>query len=127
VTSLLRALDAPPTAERERIDFAGARLIGSRCVDCRWTAFPPRAACARCHGVAVEPHHLARQGELRTWTRVWVPVEGVRPPYLLGLVQLEGVQVFAHVRELAEDVTVPAPVRLEVSRSGRPPFWFVPA
>lgn len=126
MTDLLRAVDATPTGQRRPVDFARGLLVGSRCLDCAWLSWPPRAGCPLCHGVRVEPAALPTQGVLYSWTRVWVPVEGITPPYLLGLVRLAGVRVFGHIRDLPEDATVPTPVQLRVAESSAPPFWFVP-
>lgn len=126
MTDLLRALEAPTTGERTRVDFDSGTLVGTRCTECSWIAWPGRAGCPRCQAVAVEPHALPSDGVLHTWTRVWVPAEGIEPPYVLGLVRLGEVQVFAHIRELTDELKVPAPVRIRVDEHGHPPFWFEP-
>ncbi|MQA07159.1 MAG: hypothetical protein GEU98_01180 [Pseudonocardiaceae bacterium] len=127
MSDLLRALDARPTGERARIDFDAGGLVGTRCTGCGWVMWPERAGCARCGEVDLERYALPADGVLHTWTRVWVPAEGIEPPYVLGMVRLGDVRVFAHIRELTDELTVPAPVRITVCESAHPQFWFTPA
>ena len=61
-------------------------------------------------------------------TTVWVSRPGLEAPYTLGEVALEGgVNLYAHVRGLPEETTVPFPVRLVLGQENEvPAFWFEP-
>lgn len=91
--------------------------------------WPRRAVCPRCGSDEIDAYDLPPAGTLKTWARVWVPVEGLPPPYDVGLVELGGVQVFGHVRGLSEEDVVPLPVTLRLAEEGNGgvPFWFEPA
>jgi uncharacterized OB-fold protein len=126
---LSRALDATPSGERERIDYATGRLAGSRCTSCGAVSWPARPVCQRCGSAATEDLLLSDRGELATYTKVWVPRPGLTPPYVLGQVDLaDGVRVFAHGRGLPDGAHVPLAVRIVVDadRAAVPPFWFEP-
>jgi hypothetical protein len=126
---LTRALDAPWAAQRRRFDPAAGRLIGSRCLACRAASWPARAICERCGSDETEEQVLSDRGMLITYTTVWVPRLGLEPPYVLGQVDLEdGVRIFTHGREIADNAKVPMPVRLQFDADSEavPPFWFVP-
>ncbi|WP_051580098.1 Zn-ribbon domain-containing OB-fold protein [Pseudonocardia acaciae] len=117
-----------PSTQRPRLDREAGALVGSRCTACGWVCWPPKAGCPRCYATDLTPAALPTTGTLVSWTRVWVPVEGIEPPYLLGMVELGEIRVFAQLRDLGEDATVPAPVRLELAEEeATPQFWFVPA
>jgi uncharacterized OB-fold protein len=127
---LSRAEHAEPSAARARIDVAAGALVGSRCTACETRSWPARAICSACGSDRLEAARLPRTGRLLSFTRVWVPRAGLPSPYLLGQVDLgRGATVFAHVRDVADATTVPAPVEVVLSPDpgAVPRFWFVPA
>lgn len=112
---------------RHRLDPDTGTLLGSGCAECGWISWPPRAGCPRCHSMQVDPVTLPTSGIAHTWTRVWVPIEGIAPPYDLAVVLLDEVRVFAHLLGVGDRFDTPAPVRLEIGTAeDRPRFWFVP-
>lgn len=86
--------------------------------------WPGRPVCPRCTGTDIETMLLPSEGTLLTWSRVWVPVDGIEPPYILALVQLGSTQVFGHVVGLGDEVPAGLPVTLVLDEMHRPPFWF---
>jgi uncharacterized OB-fold protein len=95
------------------LDPNATRLIGSRCADCGYHAFPALDACPRCCGTSVEKVELHRRGTLWTWTKQCFmppspPYSGPETtfeqfqPFLLGLVELPG-QCRVMSRLLLED------------------------
>ncbi|MGH3097435.1 MAG: Zn-ribbon domain-containing OB-fold protein [Streptosporangiales bacterium] len=126
MSELAPLLAAPNTGDRQRVDDVAGRLVGGRCAACGTVTWPRRAACPRCVSGDVADANLPTQGTLVTVTTVWVPVEGIEPPYTLGLVRLGGAEVFAHIRGLDDAARVPVPVVLRLDREASPPFWFVP-
>lgn len=128
MNDLRRALDAPLTSQRRRYDAEQGALIGGRCSSCGASAWPRRTVCYRCGQASIDDFVLDTMGSLVTWARVWVPTDEVDPPYVLGLVVLDGIELVGHVRGLDDQqFKVPSPVRLVVDPTERPPFWFEPA
>jgi uncharacterized OB-fold protein len=115
---------APLTAERQRFDDQAGTLVAGQCDECGSQAWPRRSVCHRCGSRSICDVRAETHGRLVTWTRVWVPVEGIEPPYIVGLVELGRLQLFGHVRGADEITRVPQSVRLRVDVSKRPPFWF---
>lgn len=127
--ALTRALDAPLTADRPRLDREGGRLAGSRCQACGTPSFPARAICHHCASADLEPEAFAPTGTLLSYTIVWVSRPGLEAPYSIGHVRLDdnGPQVFAHLRALDSEQKVPLPVTLTIAEVGAvPPYWFEP-
>jgi uncharacterized protein len=126
---LSRALEAPATQDRDRVDRDAGRLVGTRCRSCGSHSWPGRAICHRCGSADGEHAALSPEGSVVTYTTVHVPRPGLEPPYVLGQVDLpEGVLVFAHLRNLAADARVPIRVRIVMAPEADavPPFWFEP-
>lgn len=121
---LQRVLDAPLAMDRQRFDVEAGLLVGGQCDRCDTVTWPARPVCPRCQGTNIATTMLPRDGELMSWSRVWVPVEGIKPPYVLGLVQLGLTQVFGHVRNVPESVPPGLPVSLRIDDDSHPPFWF---
>lgn len=55
---------------------------------------------------------------------MWVPVEGIEPPYDVCLVQLGGVQVFGHIVGIEVEAPPRSIVHIRVDTSKAPPYWF---
>lgn len=118
------AVEAPTTGDRRRFDPALGRLVGGKCMRCGAQTWPRRSACYRCGTTEVAEIVLPAKGRLTTWTRVWIPVEGLEVPYCVGQVELDGVLLFAHIRGVTDEATMPADVVVRVDTSQQPPFWF---
>lgn len=126
MSTLIDALKADPIAERSRLDQAAGALVAGECEACGARRWPRRAVCPECGGGRIVERPLPRVGTLLTWSRVWVAIENVAPPYVVCMIDLGGVVVFAHVRELILDPHVGDRLRLVVATGERPPYWFVP-
>ena len=126
MSGLSLALDVVPTVERTRFDRGTQRLIGGECLECGAQMWPRRAVCYRCGNARVEETPLPRCGRLVTWTEVWVPVEGLEPPYVVGLVELGALQIFGHVRHLDDAAQEPLDVDVRIDPDQQPPYWFEP-
>ena len=127
--SLANAIDAAPTATRDRLDRDAGCLVGSRCATCGSCSWPGRAVCQRCGSADAERAPLASAGRLVTHTTVWISRPGLEAPFTLGQVELpEGILVFGHIRGIEESDRVPLPVALQLAPDAAaiPPFWFEP-
>ena len=118
------APDVDLTRDRRRFDAEG--LIAGRCQKCSAGAWPRRSVCHRCGSDAVVEHRLPAEGSLVTWTTAWVPVAGIEPPYTLGMVHFDGVEIFMHVRGVTTPLVAPHHVRVVVDEAAEPPFWAEP-
>jgi uncharacterized OB-fold protein len=121
------ALDIPNTLSRPRFDRANRVLRGSRCTGCGGVSWPGRAVCQDCGSASIEAASFGPGGEIASCADVWVPVDGLDSPYVLGQIRIEnGPTVFAHIRGTLPGTTVRGPVTLVFSDSDTavPPFWF---
>ncbi|MBC7630714.1 OB-fold domain-containing protein [Aeromicrobium sp.] len=113
ITRWVAADDMRRTAE-------GPVLIGGRCADCAAVSFPRASSCARCTGILIKEHELARRGTLWTFTtqefRPKLPYNGPEEftPFGLGYVDLGG-EVLVESRLTLADIdrlTIGMPVEL---------------
>jgi uncharacterized OB-fold protein len=73
-------------------------LIGSKCRSCGAVAFPKRVVCHKCLSDNVVEIPLSKRGKLASFTVAWVAPEGIKPPLVLGYIDLpEGVRLFSMV------------------------------
>jgi uncharacterized protein len=127
MSTLDSALDVEPTKERRRFNPREGRLVGGICANCGARTWPRRSVCFSCGSTAISESTLPPEGVLTTWTRVWVPVEGIEPPYMVGIVDVDGLQLFGHVRGVTDATKLPARADIRVDTDETPPFWFVVA
>ncbi len=66
------------------------RLIGSKCVHCGITSYPPVKSCIKCHQEDFEVYEYSPIGKLVTWTNVYAPNKGFEEyaPYIIGIIEL---------------------------------------
>jgi uncharacterized OB-fold protein len=92
-------------AAYERAFEPKLRWEAARCDGCGTLAFPPRYRCLECGSEAGWTHvALPRRGEVYSVATIRVAVPGLRTPYSLAIVQLDGVDV----RALVQVTGVPA-------------------
>jgi uncharacterized OB-fold protein len=119
-------LETEPWTERQRYDADAGLLVGGRCGRCGLQSWPRHVVCARCGGGDVEEIALPAEGEIQSWTRVWVPHETLATPYVLGMVQFGEVIIPTHIRGPEETIETGAAVRVVVEHDTLPAFWVVP-
>jgi uncharacterized OB-fold protein len=125
----LSVVQVAGTLQRPRFDRDRGCLVGTRCRACGAASWPGRAFCFRCGSGEVEETGFPTNGELVTYTTVWVKRPGLEAPYMLGQVTLSGgVSLYAHIRGLEERASVPLPVHLVLADrdNALPAFWFEP-
>jgi len=116
-------LDLPRVEDRRRWDSDGQCLVGTRCPECSTLIWPGRSACPSCGTFGLDEAPLAREGDLLSWTRVFVPLAGIEAPFILAQVRLDdGVLLFGHLRGTPESGV--KRVTVHVDETQRPPFWF---
>lgn len=77
------------TFEKFQEGLKKGAFLGIRCDDCGSYNFPPQGMCSNCHSSKVEIAEMAGKGVLRTFTVIRVAPEGMDPPYVLAMVELE--------------------------------------
>jgi uncharacterized OB-fold protein len=93
------------------------RLLITRCDDCGNWIHPPMAGCPNCLSMNVSPHEASGRGTLYSFTvvnREFAP--GVKPPYVVGLVDLEeqaGLRLLTNiVNATVRDLYIAMPVQV---------------
>ena len=110
-----------PVADIDSAPFwAGLRrhqLLILRCDECRTFVHPPQASCPRCLSLAVTPEAVSGRGTVYSFTvanREFAP--GIKPPYVVALVDLEeqvGLRLVTNLVNVAiGDVRIGMPVRV---------------
>ena len=70
-------------------DLEKGRFFGLRCPSCGTVVFPPAGVCRECGGTHLDDIPLSGKGAIRTFTVIRVAPEGMEPPYVVALVELE--------------------------------------
>jgi hypothetical protein len=65
------------------------KFIGLRCNKCGTVIFPPQAICRECKGTELEKTSVQDTGHIRTFTVIRVPPEGLKPNYVVAMVELD--------------------------------------
>jgi len=68
------------------------RILGIRCPECNRVLVPPRSTCSRCFSKLEEWVEVDTKGTLLTYTitHYSLPIHPADPPFVYGIVQLEG-------------------------------------
>ncbi len=64
-------------------------FLGLRCHACHTYTFPPLGVCRNCSGTDLEVTKMSGKGILRTFTVIRVAPEGMKPPYVVTMVELD--------------------------------------
>ena len=76
------------------------KIMGVKCSKCNLVIVPPRSICSKCYSKLDECVELDGKGTLLTYTVVHYvpPVEGLKPPFAYGVIQLDGADTgFTHI------------------------------
>ena len=76
------------------------KIMGVKCSKCNLVIVPPRSICSKCYSKLDEYVELDGKGTLLTYTVVHYvpPVEGLKPPFAYGVIQLDGADTgFTHI------------------------------
>ena len=65
------------------------QFLGLKCDACGAYTFPPRGVCGDCGGSALKVAEMKGKGTLRSFTVIRIAPEGMKPPYIVALVELE--------------------------------------
>lgn len=116
------------------VDYlAKGELRATRCPACGRVYFPPRADCAGCLGNDMEWVQVEGQGALVSYTRVNYGPAGFEAdvPYILALVDFNGVKVFGQLNAGMPETAVKAGMLLQPAvvtlPGGQVTYEFLPA
>ncbi len=93
-------------------------LIGSRCKNCDYVAFPKRAVCPSCISKdSMKDIELSRTGKIDTFSILHVAAPGFSVPYVVGYVSLpEGPRIFSMISYSGESLEIGDEVELMVGK-----------
>lgn len=68
------------------------KILGIRCPKCQITYVPPRSTCGRCFSLLQDWVEVSDKGTLQTYTiiRYSTPLQPVPPPFVYGIIKLDG-------------------------------------
>ncbi len=94
------------------------RLSGTKCQDCGFVAYPPKAVCPKCGSRNLIEIELPREGEVLTYTMLNVPIKGFEQyaPLVIAIIKLGDAKVLAQLtdvkpEEVQEGMRVQATIR----------------
>ena len=82
------------------------KLLGLKCKQCGTVTVPPKIACGECGSTNMDIVELSGNGEIQTFTTVFVPPGGreAEIPYIIVLVQLdEGPWIMGNLTSIDTD------------------------
>ncbi len=99
----------------------GPALLGSRCEECGFKAFPARKICPRCYSDKQAGAALSRRGKIHSFTRIFIKSPAVtETPYAVGYVLLEdGITVPARLLSSGDNLKIGLPVVLAGKITGQ--------
>lgn len=91
-------------------DFADSlekgKIMGTRCLKCGRSYFPPRADCSECLSSTIDWFEITGPGKLLTWSLMQFGPVGFEDdlPYSIAVVEFDEVKVFGRLApDLSED------------------------
>ncbi len=107
-------MSKPPQKNLLTTGPQGPALLGSRCAECGFKAFPARKICPKCYSDQQEDMFLSRRGRIHSFTRILIKTPAVaETPYIVGYVLLEdGITVPARLLCSEEEPSIGQPVVL---------------
>ena len=77
------------TFEQYQKGLAEGKFLGLKCGKCDAYTFPPQGVCTECGDRDLEVTEMKGEGTLRSFTVIRVAPEGMKPPYIVALVELD--------------------------------------
>lgn len=110
------------TYEKFQQGLHSGKFLGLHCENCGAYSFPPQGVCRNCGGYNLKETEIKGEGTLRTFTVIRVAPEGIKPPYIVAMVELdEGAWCTGRVSDIDPDEADMALIGKRV-RLGRQPM-----
>ena len=77
------------TYEQYQGNLEQGKFIGLKCKGCEAVTFPPMSVCRGCSSPDCDVTELKGEGTLRTFTVIRVAPEGMKPPYIVAMAELD--------------------------------------
>jgi uncharacterized OB-fold protein len=69
--------------------LGAGKYLGLKCNSCGAHTFPPQGVCRGCGGHDLSVAEMQGQGTIKTYTVIRVAPEGMKPPYIVAIVELD--------------------------------------
>lgn len=97
-------MDYKLTYEQYQQGLNDGKFLGLKCEDCGTYIFPSQGVCGGCGSEKLEVTEIKGEGTIRTFTVIRVAPEGMKPPYIVAMVELEeGAWVTGNVMDINPD------------------------
>ena len=97
-------MDYKLTYDQYQQGLEEGKLLGLKCNGCNAVTFPPRALCRECNGSDLNITGIEGHGTLRTFTVIRVAPEGMAPPYVVAMAEIdEGAWVMGNLVDIDPD------------------------
>jgi len=104
-------------------------LIATKCLDCGYVSYPPKAACPKCSSRKVERVKLNDVGKVVSYTVITVPIEGFEKlsPFIIALVDVGGAKILTQLTNVsADEVRIGMEVEATVRRTAETLDGYIP-
>ncbi len=96
------------------------RLLGMKCSDCSEITTPPRGVCGSCGSFNYDIVEMQPSGTVKTFTVIRVAPMGYKPPYIVGMVELDqGPWMLGNIEGVSPDEAGMDLIGRKVSVSGK--------
>jgi len=82
-------MDYKLTFDQYQKGLERGEFLGLQCHICHTVMFPPLGVCRNCSGTDLEVTRMSGKGTLRTFTVIRVAPEGMKPPYVVAMAELD--------------------------------------
>lgn len=77
------------TFEKYQEGLNRGKFLGLQCEACGAVTFPSQGVCRDCGGSRLKVVEMKGEGVIRTFTVIRVAPEGMKPPYVVAMVELD--------------------------------------
>ena len=97
-------MDYTLTFEQYQQGLSNGKFLGLRCENCGTLTFPSQGVCRDCGGKDLKVTEMKGEGTIRTFTVIRVAPEGMKPPYIVAMVELdEGAWAMGNLEDVNPD------------------------
>jgi len=96
------------------------KLTATRCLECGYVSFPPKASCPKCGSRNLVKERLPQSGRVVSYTVLNVPIKGFeeQAPLIIAIIQLGEAKILSQLTDVSpEDVYVGMEVESTIRRT----------